>query len=212
MDFEDHIDAVLVELDDLGVDPGRKAALAAVKLEDPVDVGAGRGAGKDLTRSFLDLRGDLVLLEALVALKDNAVDDRVLANVDDEVAGLGAADGRVGEEPSRVKVLDRLVERRPRICLPRREVRIGPNRPRLETLGSANRDRADHPLRGCNRWCDLCGRWLCGRWLCGRWLCRRWLCTGGSPLLRGKQRRGRSAKDGAHQKQPAGAPVKTHRP
>jgi hypothetical protein len=44
VDFENHVDTVLIELDDLGIDAGREAALAAVELEDSVDIGAGRRA------------------------------------------------------------------------------------------------------------------------------------------------------------------------
>ena len=88
VDLEHDIDAVLVELDDLGLDAGGEAALAAIQLEDPVDVGADRGAGEDLARRKLDLGQDLVVLEALVALEDDAVDDRVFADRDDQVAGV----------------------------------------------------------------------------------------------------------------------------
>ena len=87
IDFEDNIDAVLVELDDLGIDARGETALAAIEFENPVDVRADRRAGENLTRRELDLGRDLVVLEPLVALKDDAVDDRVLADDDDEVAG-----------------------------------------------------------------------------------------------------------------------------
>ena len=55
VDLEHDVDAVLVELDDLGLDARREAALPAIQLEDPLDVGAGRGAGEDLARRKLDL-------------------------------------------------------------------------------------------------------------------------------------------------------------
>ena len=137
MDLEHDIDAVLVELDDLGFDPRCKPALAAIKLEDPVHVGARRGPGEDLPRSFLDLRRDLVVFEALVALKDDAVDDRVFADIDDEIAGFGARDCHVGEELRCVKILERLIERRGGVDLARRKVGIGSDRRRLETLVAA---------------------------------------------------------------------------
>ena len=59
------------------------APIAAIKLEYAVDVGASALAGEDLARSKLDLGQDLVFLEALVALKDDAVDDRIFADRDD---------------------------------------------------------------------------------------------------------------------------------
>src|SRR3546814_7585166 len=40
IDLEDEVDAVLVEFDDLGLDGGRKPALAAIQLDDAGDVGA----------------------------------------------------------------------------------------------------------------------------------------------------------------------------
>ena len=55
VDFEHDVDAVLVELDDLRLDARGEAALAAIELEDPVDVGANRRAGEDLARRELDL-------------------------------------------------------------------------------------------------------------------------------------------------------------
>ena len=137
VDLEHDIDAVLVELDDLGLDARREAALAAIEFEDPVDVGANRAAGEDLPRRELDLRRDLVVLEALVALKDDAVDDRVFAHVDDQVAGLGAADRHVGEQLRRVEVLERLIERLGGIGLARGEIGIGADRLRLEPLVAA---------------------------------------------------------------------------
>ena len=119
VDLEHHVDAVLVELDDLGIDPRGESALSAIKFEDAVDIGANRAAREDLPRRELDLRRDLVVLEALVALEDDAVDDGVLADVDDEVARLGAADRDVGEQLGRVQVLQRLIERGGRIGLAR---------------------------------------------------------------------------------------------
>ena len=38
IDLEHDIDAVLIELDDLRLDPSRESPLAAVKFENPVDV------------------------------------------------------------------------------------------------------------------------------------------------------------------------------
>ena len=73
----------------------------------------------DLARSKLDLRRDLVVLDPLVALKDDAVDDRVLAHRNDQVAGVGAGDDDVGEQLGRVEVLQRLIERLGGIALAR---------------------------------------------------------------------------------------------
>ena len=88
-----------------------EAALAPVQLDDPVDVGADLGAGEDLARRELDLGQDLVVLDPLVALKDDAVDDRVFADRDHQIAGVGAGDDDVGEQLGRVEILERLIER-----------------------------------------------------------------------------------------------------
>src|SRR3546814_15208182 len=77
-DFEDDVDAVLVERDHLGLDGRGEAALPLVELDDARDVGADFRSRVDLARRHLDLGTDLVFLEALVALQDHAVDHRVL--------------------------------------------------------------------------------------------------------------------------------------
>ena len=56
VDLEHDVDAVLVELDDLRLDAGGVAALAAIELDDPGDVGAGARAGEDLARREPDFR------------------------------------------------------------------------------------------------------------------------------------------------------------
>jgi hypothetical protein len=88
LDLEDDIDSVLLELHDLGIDGSGEAALAAIELDDPRDVRARLGPGEDLARRQPDLRRDLVVLDPLVAFKDDAVDDRVLANLDETTPSL----------------------------------------------------------------------------------------------------------------------------
>src|SRR6185437_6270154 len=195
-------DAILVELDDLGIDPRGETALSAIEVEDPFDVRPNRGPGEDLPRRKLYLRQDLVFLESLVALEDDAVDDRVLANVDDEVAGFGTTDVGIGEEIGRVEILERLIESRPGIGLAGRQIGVGADRFRLESLVALDGDGPDGPLdrrRGWRR------RGLRSR-RCGR---RRLLRLG---CLGRKQWSGGSAEHGADQKQAAGAPAKSRRP
>jgi hypothetical protein len=91
VDLEDDIDAVLVELDDLRLDPGGVAALSAIELDDAGDVGAGARTREDLARCEPDLGNDLVVLEAAVAFEDDAVDDRILTDLENDVTGLDAA-------------------------------------------------------------------------------------------------------------------------
>ncbi len=151
INLEHHVDPVLVELDDLGLDPRREAALPAIQFENSLDVRADRRAGEDLTRGKLDLGQDLVVLEPLVPLEDDAVDDRILADLDDEVAGARPGDRHVREQLGRVEILERLVERPGGVGLARGEIGIGADRLRLEPLVAAHRDRADRTRRrsGC---------------------------------------------------------------
>ena len=53
----------------------------------------------------------------LVALQDDAVDDRVLADRDDQIAGFRAGDDDVGEQLGRVEFLQRRIERLGRVGL-----------------------------------------------------------------------------------------------
>src|SRR5690606_16831443 len=86
VDDEDDVDAVLVELDDLRIDAGGVAALAAIEFDDPGNVRAGARSGEDLARRQPDFRHDLVVLDAAIAFEDDPVDDRILAHLDDDVA------------------------------------------------------------------------------------------------------------------------------
>ena len=53
VNLEDNVDAVLVELDDLRVDPRREPALPAIKFENPVDVRARAGSRENLPGASL---------------------------------------------------------------------------------------------------------------------------------------------------------------
>ena len=99
VDLEHHVDAILVELDDLRLDAGGVAALAAVELDDPGDVGAGACERVKIWRGASLISG--VILSSLmrsIALENDAVDDRILADLDHQIAGIGAGDGDVGEQ------------------------------------------------------------------------------------------------------------------
>ena len=69
--------------------------------------------------------GILSYLMPLVALQDDAVDDRIFADGDDQIAGFGAGDDDVGEQFGRVEVLQRLIERFGGICLAGGEIGVG---------------------------------------------------------------------------------------
>jgi hypothetical protein len=191
LDLEHDVDAVLVELDDLRLDIGREAALAAIELDDPRDVRARLGPGEDLARRQPDLRRDLVVLDPLVAFKDDAVDDGVLANLDGDDPVV-EADADVGEELGREEILQRLVAALGGVDLARTKLDVGNHRFRLEPLVAGNDDLPDRAGALRHRG----GRGLGGR---GRSLSLRR--TGGAGL-RGRGNRD-SAQDRADQKRRA---------
>ena len=83
-DLENHIDAVLAQLHHLRFHRGRKTALAFVQLDNARDVRPDFGSREDLPRRQFDLREDLVALDAIIALDDDAVDNRVLGHLDQD--------------------------------------------------------------------------------------------------------------------------------
>ncbi len=152
VDLEDDVDAILLELDHLRIDGRGEAALAAIELDDAGDVGTGLGAGEDLPRRELDLRHDLVFLDPLVALEDDPVDHRIFADLDDEVASVGAGDLDVGEQFGRVEILDRLVELLAVVGLADAQLGVGEHRLRLQALVAGDVDRMDRAGAGQRRW------------------------------------------------------------
>ena len=95
--FENHIDPILVKLDDLRLDPGTIAALTTIEFDDPGDVGTCARTGEDLPRRKPDLGIDLVVLEAAIAFENDAVDDRIFTHLNDDVTGFDAAYLHVGK-------------------------------------------------------------------------------------------------------------------
>ena len=142
VDLEHHIDAVLVELDHLGIDGRGEAALPLVEFDDARDVGADLRAGEDLTRRELDLGPDLVFLQPLVAFEDDAVDDGVFRHLDRQRA-IVVADLIILEQFGRRQILERLIEHRTVIGLPHAQAQIGEDRLCLEPLVADDGDRLD---------------------------------------------------------------------
>ena len=83
VDLEDEIDAVVRQLDDLGLDADVEAAAAAVDLDDALHVGLHHRARQRAARLRLDFGLELLVLDLLVALEGDPVDDRVLDDRDD---------------------------------------------------------------------------------------------------------------------------------
>ena len=107
-DLEHQVDAVLLQLDDLRLDGGGEAAVAAIQFEDALDVVLDLGAGVDHARPQLRLGLHLLVLEALVTLEGDAVDDGVLDDPHDQIGSV-PADGDVGEQAGVEQGLQRLV-------------------------------------------------------------------------------------------------------
>ena len=148
VDFEDDIDAVLIQLDHFRLNGRGKAALAAVKLDDARDVGTRLGAREDLTRCKTDFRTDLVFLQALIAFQNDAVDHRVLTDLDRQRARI-VANLDVCEQLGREQVLQRLIEHFARVRRTSAQRGVRTHRIRLKPLRPDHLDRADHlRLRG----------------------------------------------------------------
>ncbi len=189
VDFENQVDPVLIELDDLGLDAGREPTLPLVQFDDPVDVGTDLRSRKDFARLELDFRADLVALQTLVALKNDPVDDRIFTDGDDDIARVRAGDDDVSEQFGRVEILEGLVESLCCVCLSRLQVGIGHDRRGLETLAALDREGADR-ARGFRRSYGNGPR----RCRCLRWRLLRRVGRGG---VLGEQRSGPAAENGA---------------
>src|SRR5262249_42051942 len=89
-DLEDEIDAIVRQLDDLGIDADIEAAAAPIDLDQARHVGLHHGPRQRASLLRLDLRLELIVLDLLVALAGNAIDDRILDDREDEPAALHA--------------------------------------------------------------------------------------------------------------------------
>src|SRR5262249_4108200 len=87
-DFEDEIDAVVRQLDDLRFDVHVETAAAAVDLDDASRVGLHDGTRERPSFLGLDFRFQLFILALFVALKRDAVDDRIFGHGDDQASAL----------------------------------------------------------------------------------------------------------------------------
>ncbi len=141
-DLIDDIDAVLVEPHQLRFDGCGIAALPLVELDDASDVRAHAAARIDLARRQMQFGVDLVGLEATVPLKDDAVDHRVLGDLNGQRTII-VGDLEIREQLGLRKRAQRRIERRARIALPDAQLRIGAHRIRLEPLVAGDRDRTD---------------------------------------------------------------------
>ncbi len=59
-----------------GIDAGGELAVAAIKLDDALDIGLHLGAGEDGARLDLDFLGEVLVADLGIALEHHLVDDR----------------------------------------------------------------------------------------------------------------------------------------
>ena len=184
VDFEHHVDAILVEVDHLRINDRGESALAAIQFQDAADVLPHRGTGEDLPRRELDFLGNLVAFQRLVTFQDDAVDDRVFAHLQHDVAGLDALDLILDEQVRRLQILQRLVQRFRSIRNADAQLGVRQHRFGLDALRSFDAQRLDRAH----------GRRRGG----GR---RRCLCAGRGCRCRRLGRRGRRLRHGGHTRQ-----------
>ena len=84
VDLEYEVDAVLRQLDHLGIDCRREPSGAPVKVDDTLHVVLYAGPGENDAWPQLDFALQNFALEALVAFECDAVDDRVFHDTDDD--------------------------------------------------------------------------------------------------------------------------------
>src|SRR5262249_38929025 len=90
VDLEDKINAIVRQLDDLGLDADIEAAAAPIDLDEARHIGLHHGPRQRASLLRLDLGLELLVLDLLVALEGNAVDDGIFNDRQDEPAALHA--------------------------------------------------------------------------------------------------------------------------
>ena len=142
-DLEHEVHAVVVELDDLRLDGGRKAPLPAIDVEDALHVGLRAGAREHRARLELHLAPQRILVDLAVALERHLVDDRVLDHGDQHARAF-AVDAHVGEQAGGEQRLDRLVDLAWVVGVADVEFQVGAHRLRLDAAIARNPDVPDH--------------------------------------------------------------------
>jgi len=147
IDLEHQVDALLRQLDHLGRHRRRDPARAAIELDNTLDVGLHLCAGEDAARTDLHLVLQLVFLEGRVPLEDHLVDDRVLDDLDDQIAGQ-QLDLHVGEQVGPRQGLQRQVETLGIDALTGLDGQVGQHRPLLDPFIALHDDALDHAALG----------------------------------------------------------------
>ena len=163
LDLVDHVDAVLVLLDQLRLDAGGEAAAAGIEFLDALAVGLHRLRREDRAAAHLHLAAQHVVGDLAVALEGHPIDDRVLLHLDDHAAAL-AADLHVAEQAGGEQRLQAAVEPVGIEGVARLQQHVGADGIGLDPLVAADVDRLNGALRSRRR--RGAARAGCGRGVC----------------------------------------------
>src|SRR6202035_4355599 len=100
VDFEDKIDPVLRQLDDLGLDRGGEAGVPAVDVKDTLHIVLHPRTRVDDARTQLNLAVEIFVRKLRVTLKGDPIDDRILDHANDQHVPL-AVKLDIGEQTGR---------------------------------------------------------------------------------------------------------------
>ena len=142
VDLEHHIHAVLIEPDDLRIDPRVVVAALGVQIEDTLPVLLGQRRREHRARLELHLRTKLVIGQLVVALEGDAVDQRVLDQTHDQRIAF-AVDPHVLEQAGGVERLQAAIEPVGIERVARLHQHVGQDRPGLDSLVALDLDRRD---------------------------------------------------------------------
>ncbi|MNE13028.1 hypothetical protein D3C80_1058540 [compost metagenome] len=140
VDLEDDIDAILIQLHQLGRHGGRDAARQAVQFNDLANVFLNAGAGIDAARLDRDFVLKLLLGERLVTLERDLIDNRVFRDLDDQVPVRLDAQLHVREQARARQRANRDVDRRRVDGVARLDRQIGQDRGLIDALIAAHHD------------------------------------------------------------------------
>ncbi len=138
-DLEHEVDAVVRPPDDLGLDPRGETSLLRVAFGDEPGVGFGSARVEHPARLRLDESGQLLVVDAAVALEGNRVDRRILNHPDHELVALRHDLDRL-EEARADDALVGIVELRRRNRLTARDPCVTQDRAGLDPLVALDLD------------------------------------------------------------------------
>src|SRR5262249_369999 len=109
VNLEDEIDAVVRQLDDLGLDADIESAAAPINLDETRHVGLHHRARERAALLRLNFRLELLVLDLLVALERDPIDHRVFGDDQDQPPALDARLNDL-EQAGRIERLDAFVD------------------------------------------------------------------------------------------------------